>query len=187
MRREYFRDAFCIATFGVAAIMGIARLPELLDRWPLVRHRLGASVPDGLDLLNPAMGTMASGILRSFLLTGMVAIAVALIAEYIRPRWERAAFVILVALLLATNAATLGTFLREAAFHVVVFAIAWLAVKHILRFNVLGYFLLAAMTVLIPEAIDLITQPNVYLRVNAYAAIVFAAALIAWPIVSWLR
>jgi membrane protease YdiL (CAAX protease family) len=187
MRSEYYRDAFWIATFGMATIIGIARVPDLLERWPLVRHRLGASVPDGLDLLNPAMGTMASGILRSFLITGMVAIAVALIAEYIRPQWERAAFVILVALLMATNAATLGTFLREAAFHVAVFAIAWLAVKHVLRFNVLGYFLLAAMTVLIPEAIDLITQPNAYFRGNAYAVIVFAAALVAWPLVSWRR
>jgi hypothetical protein len=187
MRGEYYRDAFCIATFGMAAIMGIARLPELLERWPLVRHRLGASVPDGLDLLNPALGTMASGTLRGFLITGMFAIAVALIAEYIRPRWERVAFVILVALLLATNAATLGTFLREAAFHAVVFAAAWLAVKYVLRFNVLGYFLLAAMTVLIPEAIDLLTQPNAYFHGSGYAVIAFAAALVAWPLVSWRR
>jgi hypothetical protein len=95
--------------------------------------------------------------------------------------------VVLVALLLATDAATLGTFLREAAFHVAVFAIAWLAVKHVLRFNVLGYLLLAVMTELIPEGIDLITQPNVYFRGNAYAVIVFAAALVAWPLVSWRR
>jgi hypothetical protein len=171
----------------MATIMGIARVPDLLERWPLVRHRLGASVPDGLDLLSPAMGTMASGTLRGFLITGMIAIAVALIAEYIRPQWERAAFVILVALLMATDAATLGTFLREAAFHVVVFAAAWLAVKHILRFNVLGYFLLAAMTVLIPEAIDLITQPNAYFHGNGYAVIAFAAVLVAWPLLSWRR
>ncbi|MCU1340785.1 MAG: Abortive infection protein, partial [Candidatus Acidoferrum typicum] len=187
MPREYYRDAFCIVMFGLAAIMGIARLPELLERWPLVRHRLGASVPDGLDLLNPAMGTMASGILRSYLIVGMVAIAVALIAEYIRPRWERAALVILLAVLLATNAATLGTFLREAAFHVLLFAAAWFAVKHVLRFNVMGYFLLAAMTALIPEAIELFTQPNAYIRGNAYAVIAFAAALLAWPLLSWLR
>ena len=187
MRREYYRDAFCIAMFGVAAIMGIARLPELLARWPLVRHRLGSSVPESLDLLNPALGTMASGILRSFLIAGMVAMAVALIAEYIRPRWERAALVILAAMLLATNAATLGTFLREAAFHVVLFAAAWFAVKHVLRFNMLSYFLLAAMTVLIPEAIELLTQPNAYFHGNAYAVIAFAAALLAWPLVSWLR
>jgi membrane protease YdiL (CAAX protease family) len=187
MPREYYRDAFCIPTFGMAAIMGISRLPALLERWPLVRHRLGASVPENLDLLNPAIGTMASGALRSFLITGMIAMAVALIAEYIRPRWERAAFMLLVALLMAGNAATVGTFLREAVFHVMIFAAAWFAVKHILRFNVIGYLLLAALTVLIPEAIDFVTQPNVYFHANAYAVLVFAAALVAWPLMSWLR
>ena len=187
MQREYYRDAFCIVLFGLAAIMGIARLPALLERWPLVRHRLAAAVPESLDLLNPALGTMASGILRSFLIVGMVAMAVALIAEYIRPQWERAALAILLAVLLATNAATLGTFLREAAFHVVVLAIAWFAVKHVLRFNVMGYFLLAAMTALIPEAIELFRQQHSYFRGNAYAVFAFAAALVAWPLLSWLR
>jgi membrane protease YdiL (CAAX protease family) len=185
--REYYRDALSIATFGVAATMGFGRLPELFSRWPLVRHRLGASVPDGLDLLNPAVGTMASGILRSYLMTGIVAITVALIVEYIQPRWERAALVILVAMLLATNAATLGTFLQEAAFHALVFGVAWLAVKHVLRFNTLGYFLLAATTAVIPDALDLLTQPNAYFRGNAYAVFAITAAVLAWPLACWLR
>jgi membrane protease YdiL (CAAX protease family) len=184
MRREYYRDALCIAMFGTAAIAGIARLSEL---FPLVRHRLGASVPENLDLLSPAVGVMAAGILRSFLITGMVAIAVALIAQYIRSRWERVALVILVAMLFATNAATRGTFLQETAFQLVVFSTAWLAVKHAFRFNMLGYFLLAAMTALIPDAAELVRQPNAFFRGNAYAVFAFAAALLAWPLVSWLR
>jgi hypothetical protein len=148
---------------------------------------LGASVPDNLDLLSPAGGVMAAGILRSFLITGMVAIAVALIAQYIRSRWERVALVILVAMLFATNAATRGTFLQETSFQLGVFAAAWLAVKHAFRFNMLGYFLLAAMTALIPDAVELVRQPNAYFRGNAYAVFAFAAALLAWPLVSWLR
>jgi len=184
MRREYYRDALCIAMFGTAAIAGIARLSEL---FPLVRHRLGASVPDNLDLLSPAVGVMAAGILRSFLITGMVAIAVALIAQYIRSRWERVALVILVGMLFATNAATRGTFLQETALQLVVFSTAWLAVKHAFRFNMLGYFLLAAMTALIPDAAELVRQPDAYFRGNAYAVFAFAAALLAWPLVCWLR
>ena len=98
--------------------------------------------------------------------------AVALIAEYIRPRWERAALVILLAVLLATNAATLGTFLREVAFNAVVFAAAWFGVKHILRFNVLGYFLLAAMTVLIPDPPD---PDNLAARLRAAPGLLLVA------------
>ncbi len=187
MRPEYYRDALCVALFGAAAIMGIGRLPGLFSRWPLVRHALGPAVPDGLDGLNPGLGTLASGILRSFLIPGMIAITVALIAAYIRPRWMRAGMAVLVAVLLATNAATPGTFLQEAAFHVLVFVALWLSVKHILRSNVLGYFLLAAMTALIPGVIELLKQPNAYFRTNGYAVIAFAVALLAWPLMSGLR
>jgi membrane protease YdiL (CAAX protease family) len=187
MRAEYYRDAVCAATFGAAAILGLGRLPGLFARWPLVRHTLDSVAPEGLDTLNPAIGTLATGILRSFLMPGMIAIGAALIAAYIRPRWMRAGMAGLVAVLFATNAATLGTFLREAAFHVVVIIVLWSGVKHIVRFNVLGYFLLAAMTEFISGAVELLTQPNAHFRANGYAVIAFAVALLAWPLLSWLR
>jgi len=186
-RPEYYRDALCVAIFGAASIMGIGRLPGLFARWPLVRHTLGSAVPEGLDAWNPAIGTLASGILRSFLITGMIAITVALVAAYIRPRWMQAGMVVLVAVLLATNAATPATFLQEAAFHIAIFTALWLGVKHIVQFNVLGYFLLAAMTTLIPDAIELLAQPNASFRANGYAVIAPALALLAWPLISWLR
>jgi membrane protease YdiL (CAAX protease family) len=187
LRSEYYRDAICVATFGAAAILGLGRLPELFARWPLVQHTLGAAVPEGLDALNPAIGILATGILRSFLIPGTIAIAVALIAAYIRPRWMRAGMVVLVAVLFATNAATLGTFLQKAAFHVAILAAVWLSVKHIVRFNVLGYFLFGAMTALLAGAVELLAQPNAYFRANGYAVIGFAVALLAWPLASWLR
>jgi hypothetical protein len=186
-RPEYYRDALCVAMFGAGSIMGISRLPGLFARWPLVRHTLGSAVPEGLNAWNPAIGTLASGILRSFLIPGMIAIAVALVATYIRSRWMRAGIVVLVAVLLPTNTATPGTFLQEAAFHVAIFAALWLSVKHIVRFNVLGYFLLAAMTALVPDAVELLAQPNAFFRANGYAVIAFAIALLAWPLMSSLR
>jgi membrane protease YdiL (CAAX protease family) len=187
MGAEYYRDAGCVALFGATAILGLGRLPELFARWPLVRHTLDAVAPQSLDALNPAIGTLATGILRSFLLPGTIAIGAALIAAYIRPLWMRAGMVVLVAVLFATNAATPGTFLREAAFHVAVIAVVWLSVKHIVRFNALGYFLLAAMTEFISGAVELLGQTNAYFRANGYAVIAFAIALLAWPLFSWLR
>jgi hypothetical protein len=60
-------------------------------------------------------------------------------------------------------------------------------VKHIVRFNALGYFLLAAMTEFISGAVELLGQTNAYFRANGYAVIAFAIALLAWPLFSWLR
>jgi hypothetical protein len=187
MRTEYYRDAGCVALLGATAILGLGRLPELFARWPLVQHTLDSAVPQGLDPLNPAIGTLATGILRSFLLPGTIAIGAALIVAYIRSLWMHAGIVVLIAVIFATNAATAGTFLREAAFHVVIIVAVWLSVKHIVRFNALGYFLLAAMTEFISGAVELLGQPNAYFRANGYAVIALAIALLVWPLFSWFR
>jgi hypothetical protein len=183
----YFRDAFCVALFSSAALLGLNRLPALLDRWPLLRHSLGASVPDSLDLLNPALGALASSIAAAFLITAMVGLAAGLIAAYVRPPWMRAALLILIAVLMTTNVASSGAFLRDSMAHLVFVAAIWYGVTRIVRFNVLGYFLLAAMLSLIPAAIELIQQPNAYLHGNGYAVVMIALAILAWPLLRWQR
>ncbi len=183
----YFRDAFCVGLFGSAAVMGLSRLPALFARWPLLRHSLGASVPGNLDVLNPAVGALASSIAAAFLTVGLLGLAAGLIAAYVRPAWMRAALMILYAVLMATNVATPGAFFREAAFHLVAVAALWYGVKHIVRFNVLGYFLLAAIIALVPAAIELLEQPNPYLRSNGYAVLAIALAILAWPLIRWQR
>ena len=58
---------------------------------------------------------------------------------------------------------------------------------HIVRFNVMGYFLLAAMIALVPGAVELLEQPNPYFRANGYAVVAFALAMLAWPLMRWQR
>jgi membrane protease YdiL (CAAX protease family) len=187
MKAAYFRDAFCVAFFGSAAVLGLNRLPGLFARWPLLRHSLGASVPENLDVLNPAVGALASSIAAAFFTVGILGLAAGLIALYVRPAWMRAGLLILYAALMATNVATPGAFFREAAFHLVAVAALWYGVTHIARFNVLGYFLLAAMLALVPGAIELLEQPNPYLHANGYGVIAFAIAILAWPLMRWQR
>jgi membrane protease YdiL (CAAX protease family) len=185
MNAAYFRDAFCVALFGFAAVMGFNRVPALFTRWPLLRHSLAASVPENLDVLNPALGSLASSIAAAFLAVGFLGLAAGLIARYVRPAWMRAALMILYAALMATNVATPGAFFREAAFQLLVIAALWYGVAHLAGFNVLSYFLLAAMMVLVPGAIELLEQPNPYLHANGYAVLAFALAILAWPLVRW--
>ena len=123
----------------------------------------------------------------AFLTVGLLSLAAGLIAAYVRPAWMRAALMLLYAVLMATNVATPGAFFREAVFHLVAVAALWYGVTHIARFNVLGYFLLAAMIVLIPAAIDLLQQPNPYFHANGYAVVAIALAILAWPLLQWQR
>jgi hypothetical protein len=183
----YFRDAFCVALFGSVAVMGLNRLPALFARWPLLRHSLPASVPENLGVLNPAVGSLASAIAAAFLAVGFLGLAAGLIAAYVRPPWMRAALMIVYAAVMATNVATPGVFFRDAALQLVIVVAVWFGVAHIARFNVLGYFLLAAMIALVPGAIELLQQPNAYLRANGYAVLAFALAILAWPLMRWQR
>ena len=182
---SYFRDALCVALFGSAAVMGLNRLPALFARWPLLRHSLATSVPENLDLLNPAAGSLASAIAVAFLTVGLLGLAAGLIKAYVRPPWMRAALMILYAALMATDVATPGAFFREAAFHLLAVVALWYGVTHIARFNVLGYFLLAAMIALVPAVIELLEQPNPYLHANGYVVLGFAVAILGWPLIRW--
>jgi hypothetical protein len=94
---------------------------------------------------------------------------------------------ILYAVLMARNVATPGAFLREAALQLLAVAALWYGVAHIAQFNVLGYFLLAALVTLVPSAIDLLEQPNPSLHANGYAVLAIAIAILAWPLMRWQR
>ena len=181
----YFRAAFWVALFGSGAVLGLTRLPLLLARWPLLRHTLPARVPENLDLLNPAAGSLASAMAAGFLAVGVLGLAAGLIAAHVRGKWMRAGLMILYAVLMATNVATPGAFFREAAFQLLLVAALWYGVAHIARFNVLGYVLLAAMLTLVPGAIDLLEQPNSYLHANGYAVLAIAIGILVWPLMRW--
>jgi hypothetical protein len=187
MRPADFRDAFVVGLFGSAALMGLHRLPALFAHWPVLRHSLGASVPENLDSLSPALSGFASSIAAAFLWTGLLGLAAGLIAAYVRPAWMRAALLVLYAVVVSTNVATPGAFFHDALFHFLTAVAIWYAVTKVIRLNLFGYFLLAAMTALVPAAIELLQQPNPYLRANGYAVAAFAVAILGWPLLRWQR
>ncbi len=121
------------------------------------------------------------------MLAGMVGLAAGLVAAYVRPIWMRLSIMILYAVLMTTNVATPGAFIRDAAFRLFVISVLWLGVKRVVRFNVMGYFLLAVMIALVPGAIELIEQPNPSFHANGYAVVAFAAVMLAWPLMRWQR
>jgi hypothetical protein len=183
----FYRDSFCIAAFGSLALAGLNRLPALFAHWPLLRHTLPGAVPEGLDALNPASGVFASAITSGFVTTGLVALVAGFVAVYIRPVWMRAGILILYAMLTATNVATPGAFFREAAFRLLVAVAVWFGVSRVVRFNVPGYFLLAATITLVSGAVELLEQPNSYFHANGYAILVCVLALLSWPVIMWRR
>jgi membrane protease YdiL (CAAX protease family) len=187
MPGDYYRDALCVGVFGAAALMGLDRLPQLFARWPLLRHTLSANVPGGLDALSPAVSNIADSVWISLIAAGVIGLAAGLIAIYVRPAWMRAGLGVMVAVIATSDVATSGAFLRDAAFRLLVIVVVWLGVTRVVRFNLMGYFLLSAMIVLASGAFELLKQPNVVFRFDGCAVLAFALGLLAWPLLLWRR
>jgi hypothetical protein len=66
-------------------------------------------------------------------------------------------------------------------------ALIWWAAHRVVRFNLLGYFLAAALLLLATAAAELLRQPNFYFRANGWAVVAAAVALLLWPIIAWQR
>ena len=53
------------------------------------------------------------------------------------------------------------------------------------RFNVLGYFLIAAGTELLVGAVELVGQPDAFYRAQAYLLFGMVVLLLVWPLIAW--
>ncbi len=73
----YYRDAFCVALFGAAAVMGLDRLPALFSRWPLLRHTLGAACRTAWMCSTPRRERLLRPLSSAFLMAGLVGLAAA--------------------------------------------------------------------------------------------------------------
>src|SRR5260370_14687339 len=60
-----------------------------------------------------------------------------------------------------------------------------LGVRYVMRFNILGCFLIVAGTSLLGGATELMAQPDSFYRTNGYAVLLALVLLFAWPFVAW--
>jgi hypothetical protein len=58
-------------------------------------------------------------------------------------------------------------------------------IRHVARFNVLGWFLVVVCTALLSGVVEMLGQPASFYRVNGYFVLACLVALLAWPLVSW--
>jgi uncharacterized membrane protein YccC len=58
-------------------------------------------------------------------------------------------------------------------------------ITRVVRFNMLGCFLVVAGTSLLAAATRLVSQPDGFYRGNGYAVLLILAALLAWPLAAW--
>jgi len=191
MPQAYYRDALFIGLGGTAAFVGL----DTLSKWvyqhlPGTQEGAAAAFGANLDAVFPVAAILGSGLRTGLTLTALVAIAAGFIASMIRAKWLRACVFVLAVL-------TLGGFganwhdpmdvVKKMIIGAVWIAVIDLAVRYVIRFNVLGYFLILAGLALLAGAGEMLQHPDYFYQANGYGVVAALVVLFGWPLVAWRR
>ncbi len=123
-------------------------------------------------------------------LTALVALTAAFIASMIRPIWMRASVFALAVWALggfASNWTDPMDVIKKMVIGAMWIVVIDVTVRYVIRFNVLGYFMISASLVLLAGASELLGQPDHFYRTNGYGVVMALVALFLWPLFAWGR
>jgi membrane protease YdiL (CAAX protease family) len=188
MPAEYYRDAFFIGLGGSAFLIGLRRLLDFaFAHWPALHRELPASFGELFDSVIPGLGLVGGVIFRGLLATGFLALVAAFVGADLKAPWLRIVLFVTVAAAMVTNWASPADFLKQFLVSAVMLGVIAVGISRIVRFNLLGLFLIVVCTSLIAGAAELIPQPSAYYKANGYGILAVLILLLAWPLMSWAR
>ena len=183
----YYRDALFIGLGGAGTLVGLQTLLQTISlRWPTAHRSLEAALGSNFDAYLPAASSLGTTLLHSLLFTGVVAVAAAFIATLFRAAGARILVFLLATLaLMPRNWGGPADFAKQWVAELILLGVLVLGVRYIMRFNILGCFLVLATTALVSEAAELLGQPDRFYRWNGYAVVLALVLLLAWPFLAW--
>ncbi|HTC66572.1 MAG TPA: CPBP family glutamic-type intramembrane protease [Candidatus Acidoferrum sp.] len=183
----YYRDAVLIGMGGTAALVGFNRLIAALSaHWPTAHRATEASFGGDFDATLPAAAIFGTVLLRALMYTGLVALCAAFVASNVKQPSLR--ILLFLSAALATVGMAWGTpadFAKQFLTCAVLLGLLIVGITRVVRFNILGCFLVVAGTSLLAAAAELLSQPDDFYRVNGCAVLLILAGLLAWPLWSW--
>jgi membrane protease YdiL (CAAX protease family) len=191
MPGTYYRDALFIGLGGTAAWAGLDAISKwIYQHWPSAQQAAAASFGANLDSAIPAVAIVGNALRGGLTLTALVALTAAFIASMIRPLWMRAGVFALAVWALggfASNWSDPMDVIKKMVIGAMWIVVIDVTVRYVIRFNVLGYFMISASLVLLAGAGELLGHPDHFYRVNGYAVLMALAALFVWPLLAWRR
>ena len=186
MPANYYRDAFWIAVGGSALLIGVRRILDFASVWWPTQHReLPADFGAFFDALFPGAGLIGGSLFHGLFAVAFLGLAAAFISAELRARWLRLFLFFAVAAAMVGSWGSLGDFLKQFMAGSVLLAIAVFGIRRVVRFNILGLFLIAVCTALLGSASTLLAQPNTLYRRNGYLLLFANLVLLAWPLILW--
>jgi len=187
MPAMYYRDALLIGTGGTAALIGFSRFVAALSaHWPTAHRGIEASFGGDFDATLPTAAIFGTVLLRTLMYTGLVALCASFVATNVKQPWLR------LFLFLSAALATVGTawgtpadFAKQFLAGALLLGLLVFGITRVVRFNMLGLFLVVAGTSLIAAAAKLVSQPDAFYRGNGYGVLFILAGLLAWPLAAW--
>jgi hypothetical protein len=187
MPAEYYRDALWIGLGGAAGLLGLERLlASASTYWPTIHRSLPASFGQDFDAIFPVASILGGTLLHGLFTTGIVAVVASFVAAQVRLAWLRILLLLSGALALVGGGwgspADLG---KQYLARLLLLAVLAFGVQRVMRFNLLGCFLIVAGTSLFAGAAELLAQPESFYRANGYTLLLVLALLFAWPFAAW--
>jgi membrane protease YdiL (CAAX protease family) len=183
----YYRDALLIGMGGTAALIGFSRLIAAVSaHWPTAHRGVEASFGGDFDATLPAAGVFGTVLLRALMYTGLVALCGSFVVTNVKQPWLR--LLLFLSAVLATVGTAWGTpadFAKQFLAGALLLGLLIFGISRVVRFNLLGSFLVVACTSLLAGAAKLVSQPNTFCRGNGYAVLLLLAGLLAWPLAAW--
>jgi len=184
---ECFRDALWIGLGGAAGLLGLGRLLTAASAyWPTVHRSLPASFGQEFDAIVPAASILGGTLIHGLFMTGIVVAVASFIAAHIPQPLLRISLLVAGALALTGGGwgspADLG---KQFLGRLILLSVLVFGVQRLMRFNILGCFLVVASTSLVSSAAELLGQPDLFYRANGYAVVLGLVLLFAWPLAAW--
>jgi hypothetical protein len=186
MPNSYYRDAFWIGIGGASLLVALKHILEALARsWPTLHRAVPSSIGDHFDAVFPGLGVLGGTILRALFITGMLALAGAFLGAELRVRWLRLLLFFAIPAAFISDWGSPGDFLKQFLALLALMAVVVFGIRHVARFNMLGWFLVVATLGLLGAAAELLSQVDLFYRANGYIILAMLAALLAWPLLAW--
>jgi hypothetical protein len=187
MPASYYRDALFIGLGGAGALIGLQTLLQTISAHLVTAHRsTEASFGPNYDAFVPAASILGTSLLHSLLYTGGVALFASFIAVTLRAPWMRIlAFLLATLALMPGNWGSPTDFAKQWIAELILLSVLIFGVRYVMRFNILGCFLVLAMSALTTSGAGLTGQPDRFYRLNGYGVIVALLLLSVWVLFSW--
>jgi hypothetical protein len=151
-----------------------------------VHRSLDASFGLDFDALLPAASILGGSVLQGLLFTALVAATASFVAALVRQPALR--LLLFLAGALALTGGSWGSpadLAKQFLARLILLGVLVFGVRQVMRFNILGCFLIIMGTSLLGGATEMLSQPDSFYRANGYAILLALVLLFAWPALAW--